>query len=209
MMLFSWQQNKELLWLGEARPFSHEAAFWNATAAFKVGTEDWRESPNKEEGYWTHWYLQASHGPTQAMTVTGRTHYVCSEARMMLQLRTGQDMRSVTSDPALNTNPVGLHCLYNSFLINTQGRRQPPCWNMAYRKINGIYLFPSSQTLQIHLSFLIASVLSRFQNEGICKIGKGEGREHQLIGFSVTMVLKLRQCLPLQPFCLKTQLSVE
>lgn len=55
---------------------------------------------------------------------------------------------------------------------------------MAYGEINRMYLFPSSQTLQMHLSFLIiASVPSRFQNEGICKIGKGEGREHQSIGF--------------------------
>lgn len=151
---------------------------------------------------WTHWYSQASH---RAMTLTGPTHCVlwsCDD--VTTQSRTRCEISHVWScslQKPCETRAMarlGLHCLYKNFLINTQGKRESPCWKMAYGEINGIHLFPSSQTLQIHLSFVItASVPSPFQNEGICKIRKGEGRENQRIGFSVTMMLKLRHCLPL------------
>lgn len=204
-MLFFWQQNKELLWLGEARPFSHEAAFWNTTATFKVGADDCGGSPNKAEQNWTHWYFQVSHRLSQAIALTGPPYcefWGCDD--VVTRSRTRCKISHVWSCPlqkACETRVMarlGLHCLCNNFLANTQGKRQLLCWNMAYREINGTYLFPSSQTLQVHLSFLIiASVPSPFQNIGICKIRKGEGKENQSIGSSVTMMLKLSQCLPL------------
>lgn len=160
-----------------------------------------QRKPKQGRANWTHGYFQVCHGPAQAMTLTALTHWVlrsCDDVTAQ-----SCEISHIWSCPLHKTSDtrttarLGLHCLHNKFLINTQGKRLPPCWNMAYGQINGTYLFPNSQTLQIYLSYLIiASVPPLFQNEGICKIRKGEGREQKSTGFSVTMVLKVRQYLP-------------
>lgn len=83
---------------------------------------------------------------------------VCSEGGdVTAQSRTKCEICHVWSCPLHKprdtraTARLGLHCLYNNFLINTQGERQSPSWKWHMEKSWDIFISQQSDTADTSL----------------------------------------------------------